>query len=306
GNYTYIWESSTSGPDKGYTTATGPNNGKDYQPTALTQTTWFRRIVTSESCERQVSDPVKKTVTSLPAMPVAQGQTICYGSKTTLTATGKGGRLEWFTQSKGGDPVKVGDTFTTPVLTSTTTYYVQEVTLSCASERRPVTVTVPAPSANAGEDKTIVLGRTVQLQASGGKTYTWYPAKGLSDPNSANPYAKPEETTTYTVTVTNEAGCVSTDQVIVTVQQLVYVPNTFTPNRDGINDVWEILNIEQYPNCKVQVFNQWGNQVFSSEGYKLPWDGSQNGKELPLATYYYMIQLDHNEKPLSGSVTIVK
>ncbi|MBD1395609.1 gliding motility-associated C-terminal domain-containing protein [Pontibacter sp. JH31] len=306
GAYTYVWESSTSGPDKGYTTATGTNNGKDYQPAALTQTTWFRRIVTSESCERLVSDPVMITVTTLPAMPIAQGQTICHGSKTTLTATGKGGRLEWFTQPNGGVPVKVGDSFTTPVLTSTTTYYVQEVALSCASERRPVTVTVPAPSANAGSDQTVVLGRTVQLAASGGKTYTWSPAKGLSNPNIANPYAKPEETTTYTVTVTNEAGCVSTDEVTITVQQLVYVPNTFTPNRDGINDVWEILNIEQYPNCKVQVFNQWGNLVFSSLGYKLPWDGSQNGKELPLATYYYVIQLDQHEKPLSGSVTIVK
>lgn len=306
GNYNYGWESSTSGPDNGYTTAAGINNGKDFQSNALTQTTWFRRIVTSESCERLVGEAIKVTVTPLPDMPVASNQTICHSTKTTLTATGKGGRLEWYSSVSGGNPIHVGNSFTTPVLTSTTTYYVQEVASSCASERRLVTVTVPAPSANAGMDQTLMLGRTVQLQASGGATYSWSPAEGLSNPNIANPYAKPEKTTTYTVTVTNEAGCVSTDEVTITVQQLVYVPNTFTPNQDGVNDVWEILNIEQYPNCKVQVFNQWGNTVFSSEGYKLPWDGRQNGKELPIATYYYLIQLGNQEKPLSGSVTIVK
>ncbi|MBF8962858.1 gliding motility-associated C-terminal domain-containing protein [Pontibacter sp. FD36] len=306
GNYNYSWESSTSGPDNGYTIAAGVNNGKDFQSAALTQSTWFRRVVTSESCERLVSEAIKVTVTPLPDMPVASGQTICHSSKTTLNATGKGGRLEWFSQAKGGNPIHVGNSFTTPILTSTTTYYVQEVASSCASERRSVTVTVPAPSANAGMDQTLMLGRTVQLQATGGATYSWSPAEGLNNPNIANPYAKPEKTTTYTVTVTNEAGCVSTDEVTITVQQLVYVPNTFTPNHDGVNDVWEILNIEQYPNCKVQVFNQWGNTVFSSQGYKLPWDGRQNGKELPIATYYYLIQLDNQEKPLSGSVTIVK
>jgi large repetitive protein len=306
GNYTYIWESSTSGPDQGFTTASGVNNGRDYQSATLTQTTWFRRVVTSESCERLVSEPVKMTVTTLPATPVAQSQTICHNTRTTLTATGKGGRLEWYSQAAGGNPIQTGATFTTPVLTSTTTYYVQEVAASCASERRAVTVTVPAPSANAGMDQTVMLGRTAQLQATGGVSYTWSPAEGLNNPNVANPYAKPEKTTTYTVTVTNEAGCVSTDEVTITVQQLVYVPNTFTPNQDGVNDVWEILNIEQYPDCKVQVFNQWGNLIFSSVGYKMPWDGRQNGKELPIATYYYLIQLNHQEKPLSGSVTIVK
>jgi gliding motility-associated-like protein len=306
GSYTYLWESSTSGPDKGYMTASGTNNRQEYSPAALTQTTWFRRVVTSESCDRLVSDAVMMTVTPLPATPVASGLTICPGTSTTLTATGKGGRLEWYTAPTGGNPVKVGDSFTTPTLSSTTTYYVQEVALSCASERRAVTVTVTPPSANAGLDVTTIKGRTVQLQASGGTTYTWSPALGLSDPNIANPLANPEVTTTYTVTATTAAGCVSTAQVTVTVQELVYVPNTFTPNRDGINDTWEILNIEQYPNCKVQIFNQWGNLVFTSDGYKQQWDGSYKGQELPLATYYYIIQLDNKEKPLSGSVTIVK
>ncbi|MFD2245470.1 gliding motility-associated C-terminal domain-containing protein [Pontibacter ruber] len=306
GNYTYLWESSTAGPDKGFMTAAGASNQQHYSPGTLTQTTWFRRVVTSESCDRLVSEVVAVTITPLPASPIAKGITICSGTSTTLTATGKGGRLEWYTSATGGNPVKVGDSFTTPILISTTTYYVQEVSLSCASERKAVTVTVTAPSANAGEDVTIIRGRSTTLEASGGMSYSWSPAVGMSDANVANPLVKPEKTTTYTVTVTTETGCVFTDQVTVTVLEHVFVPNTFTPNRDGVNDTWEILNLESYPNCKVQVFNQWGNEVFSSQGYKAPWDGRQNGQELPLATYYYIIHLDKTEKPLTGSVTIVK
>ncbi|MDX5480698.1 MAG: gliding motility-associated C-terminal domain-containing protein, partial [Hymenobacteraceae bacterium] len=306
GTYTYLWEMSTAGPDKGFTTAPGANNRQDYTPGALTQHTWFRRVVTSESCDRLVSEPVLMTVTPLPLAPVAQGTAICAGQTATLTATGKGGRLEWYASAAGGIPIAVGSTLTTPALHHTTTYYVQEVSQSCASVRQEVTVTVTEPTASAGQDVTIVKGRSIELQASGGVSYAWSPAAGLSKTDIANPMASPEVTTTYTVTVVTAGGCTFTDKVTVTVLPHVFIPNTFTPNRDGINDVWEILNIEKYPSCKVQVYNQWGSLVFTSDGYGEPWDGRQNGKELPIATYYYIIQLDKTEKPLSGSVTIVK
>ncbi len=306
GKYTYLWEYSTAGPDKGFTTAPGANNGQNYNPMPLTQKTWFRRVVTSESCEALLSNAIVVSINAQPEAPVAKGMTICSGSSVTLSATGKEGRLEWYASASSGALLTTGNTFTTPVLTHTTTYYVQEVALSCASERTPVTVTVMEPSADAGPDKTIIKGRSIPLQASGGDTYSWSPAIGLSDPNIANPVATPESTITYTVTIKTAGGCVFTDEVTITVLPFVDIPNTFTPNRDGINDTWEIKHLEKYPNSKVQVFNQWGNMVFSSTGYKAPWDGRHNGKELPIATYYYIIQLEPSEKPLSGSITIVK
>jgi len=306
GSYTYLWEYSTDGPDKGFTTAPGANNGQNYNPAPLTQKTWFRRIVTSESCEALVSNAVTITINARPLAPVAQNAIVCSGNSTVLKATGKEGRLEWYASASEGTVIGVGNTFTTPALTHTTTYYVQEVTLSCASERTAVTVTVQEPTADAGPDRTIIKGRSTTLEATGGDTYTWSPAIGLSNPNVANPVATPETTTTYKVTITTAGGCTFTDEVTVTVLPFVEIPNTFTPNRDGINDTWEIANLKKYPNCKVQVFNQWGTMVFQSNGYQSPWDGRYNGKELPLATYYYIIQLEPNEKPLSGSITIVK
>ncbi len=98
------------------------------------------------------------------------------------------------------------------------------------------------------------------------------------------------------------------------VQIISYVPegteiviyDAFSPNNDGINDVWNIPNIDLYDNCVVMVFNSWGNEVFSSSGYDEPWDGTYNGKELPSGTYYYTIDLGDGSEMLSGTVNIVK
>jgi gliding motility-associated-like protein len=83
--------------------------------------------------------------------------------------------------------------------------------------------------------------------------------------------------------------------------------NTFSPNGDGINEIWEIQRIENYPEATVEIFNRWGTQVYkSTDGYKQPWDGKHKGENLPLATYYYIIRLDKISKPISGNVTIVR
>jgi gliding motility-associated-like protein len=148
----------------------------------------------------------------------------------------------------------------------------------------------PLPTADAGEDLTVRLGDKIQLQGSGGVKYNWSPAQGLSDLYVANPVAQPAVTTTYTLTVTSAEGCTSTDEVTVKVQQDVLIPNTFTPNNDGTNDVWVIKNIEDYPGCKIEIFNRWGNKVYDSAGYSQPWNGTaNNGQELPVTTYFYTI-----------------
>jgi gliding motility-associated-like protein len=86
----------------------------------------------------------------------------------------------------------------------------------------------------------------------------------------------------------------------------VIIPNTFTPNGDGINDVWNIEKIENYPNCTVNIFNRYGEKVYASVGYSVPWDGTYKGSPLPTGTYYYVIDLKKNNPLLSGYVAIIK
>jgi len=89
-------------------------------------------------------------------------------------------------------------------------------------------------------------------------------------------------------------------------QCIIVVPNTFTPNGDGINDLWNITALLYYPDCSLSVFNRYGSVVYRSVGYGKPWDGTTNGNNLPVGTYYYILDLKNGKKPMSGSVTILR
>ena len=85
------------------------------------------------------------------------------------------------------------------------------------------------------------------------------------------------------------------------------VPNVFTPNGDGKNDVWNIKGLEIYPDVVVKVFNRWGDLVFeSTTGYTESWDGTYNGTASPSATYYYTIELGGGKEGVSGTINIVR
>ena len=165
----------------------------------------------------------------------------------------------------------------------------------------------PQPVANAGDDITILEGTSTQLNASGGGTYVWAPAEGLSDTTISSPIANPLVTTTYTVTVTSAEGCTSTDEVVVTVIPTIRFPDGITPNGDGKNDTWVIDYIDQYPNHVVEIYNRWGELLYRSTAYKNDWDGTYNGENLPVGTYYYVIELnDGKTKPFTGPLTVLR
>lgn len=164
---------------------------------------------------------------------------------------------------------------------------------------------------DAGPDHTIHKGESVQLHGSSTETNViWNPSDHMSNPNAIDPVVIPQETTTYFLTVDN-GTCFITDEATVFVEKDLEIPNTFTPNGDGINDTWEILGIEDYPDCDVQVFSRWGQLIFQTTGYSKDkrWDGtSKSGKELSAGVYYYVINLrdEQYDKPLKGTVSIIK
>ncbi|HEY4327213.1 MAG TPA: beta-propeller fold lactonase family protein [Mucilaginibacter sp.] len=90
------------------------------------------------------------------------------------------------------------------------------------------------------------------------------------------------------------------------VPQTIAFPNAFTPNGDGINDTWNIKYLDTYPNCTVNVYNRYGENVYSSIGYGIPWNGTYNGSALPTGSYYYIINLKNGLGVFSGNVTIIR
>ena len=112
---------------------------------------------------------------------------------------------------------------------------------------------------------------------------------------------------TYAITVTDANGCVKVDTINVNALDIDCIDpvTAFTPDGDGINDTWFLENMELYPEASVKVFNKWGNLLYESNGVYEPWDGYYNGKRLPSATYYYIIDLGNGSTPYTGPVTIV-
>ena len=90
------------------------------------------------------------------------------------------------------------------------------------------------------------------------------------------------------------------------IPQTLVIPNTFTPNGDGINDIWNINALVDYPRCTVNIYSRYGNLVFRSVGYAKAFDGNYNGKPLPMGTYYYIINPDIGRPALTGQLTILR
>jgi len=114
----------------------------------------------------------------------------------------------------------------------------------------------------------------------------------------------------YVATVTDANFCVTTDTVYVDFERetCLVIPNAFSPNGDGFNDLWLIENIEFYPQVDMKVFDRWGNMVYiTGNAADEPWDGSLNGRTLPVDSYHYIIDLNYgNNTPILGNVTIVR
>lgn len=144
--------------------------------------------------------------------------------------------------------------------------------------------------------------------SSGAGSYKWEFGDGDTSAlsNVSHQYQYPGN---YTVTLhaVNEIGCADTavrQFLMVIPDKVLIIPNVFSPNGDGINDKWEIAGLRGSPNCTVEIFNRWGQQVYNSHGYSEPWDGTWKGKPLPVATYYYVIKTV--TRSYNGWVAIIK
>jgi gliding motility-associated-like protein len=197
---------------------------------------------------------------------------------------------------------------------ATTDYIVTAQTGNCTL-KDTVTISVsPAPVVFAGNDITVVRGDDASIFASvnNAASYIWSPATYLNSLNDLSPVAvMPQQTITYRLTATNSIGCSQYDEVIVTVlPYCIKVKNAFTPNGDGVNDTWMVYDqYECLKNVRAQVFNRYGSKVYESTNYRNEWRGTYNGKSLPDATYYYVLDftlITGTVVQVRGDVTILR
>lgn len=182
----------------------------------------------------------------------------------------------------------------------------------CHSYATALMTALKAPVIDAGKDISAKVNEPVILNGSSDPTglmFEWRPTVSLNNPTSLSTTALFDAPGVYkyVLYVQNDKGCTAKDSVSVTVYQALQIPNAFSPNNDGINDVWNIPGLAAYPMARIQVFSRWGQIVFESKGYSKPWNGTSNNKPMPIGAYYYLIDLgEKGQEKLSGSISLIR
>lgn len=284
----------------------------------LTENTFYRVIVRKGpiQCTTDTSAFASFTFDSLSvAGTIASSDTLCPGIDIgTLSLTGNvGGVLNWLSSTDNINWTPISNsTALQPYdsLLQTTWYKAVTQNGNCPTDTSAsVELTIVPNLVSAGNDTTIFLGQSIQLNGTGNGTALWSPIDGLDSINIFNPTATPTVTTTYLLTVTDNNSCISKDSVLITIDLLEFdgtITNLFTPNGDGINDTWHIKDIEKYPESEVFVYNIYGKLIYTKKGYTNDWQGTYNGAEVPDGTYYYVLRFEDNDKISKGSLDILR
>lgn len=211
---------------------------------------------------------------------------ICLGTSAQLLAGG-GVDYVWI-PSTGLNNGNIPNPIASPA--STTTYSVFVSDGVCYSDTFSMQVTVQdLPVINAGPDINLISGSSLQFNVTATNgTYQWLPEAGLNCATCLNPVGTPQQTTTYTVTVTDSAGCTASDEITLTVacaDDVVFVPDAFTPNGNGHNDVLYIRSLGAPTLHFFRVYDRWGKIIFETRHYTTGWDGNYNGKPMPPGAY---------------------
>ncbi|RYM36053.1 T9SS type B sorting domain-containing protein [Brumimicrobium glaciale] len=233
---------------------------------------------------------------------------VCPKDTVNLWASG-GVAYEW---KPAGSVISPNSAITTAAPNNPTVYtvYITDE-YGCGSSATVKIDHFPIPYVSASADYYGFVGDEVQLNANSnnpGNDYLWSPAQYLSCVDCKNTIAKPNESITYTVVFTDENGCLATDEVSIHFEGIIYVPNTFTPDGDGINDYFSIEggNITEF---HLQIFDRWGELIFESYDLNGVWNGTYGNKICQDGTYVWKIVYEdvaNNKKELVGHVNLLR
>jgi gliding motility-associated-like protein len=307
GAQSYVWDPS---PDLNCVNCNNP------RASATNDTRYYVTGTSAFGCVNRDSVFVK---VKKPFTVIAYGSdTICIGEKVQLGATAAENYL--WSPANGLSNAAIANPVASPNTTTTYTLLAFDSS-NCFSANASVRIVVYEPPViNAGRDTTIVAGSAVQLNAlvsTDVTEYLWSPSTGLSCTACLNPVATPKTTTTYRFIAWNPGICSSDDLMKITVKcgkENVFIPNSFTPNGDGLNDRFYVLGPGLESVMSMRIYNRWGNLVFERKYINANdpaqgWDGKFNGQDVPAGMYNYVAEIICSGGaiiPVQGAVTVIR
>ena len=276
-----------------------------------TDTTWY--YVTVYNIHQCHADDSIKVNVQLPVQALAQSPyDVCPGVNVYLSASGGFYYLwtpgTWLNDSLISNPISTPDS---------SIVYTVKVSNDCFSATANVDIIVhPLPIVDAGDDTTIYRNTAATLNGvTNGATYYWYPGdtnSSILDPFSLTTQATPLYTTTYYLYAVSTYGCINRDSIVVTIDPytLLLLPDAFSPNDDGLNDLFRIvryLNIQYLE--EFAVYDRWGEKVFTTDIITDGWNGKFKGHEEPMGTYVWFVKArtyDGQDVLKKGNVTLIR
>ncbi|MFZ4059170.1 MAG: T9SS type B sorting domain-containing protein, partial [Ferruginibacter sp.] len=283
-------------------------------PSAVSAGTYYIKATTALGCTAINSVVVSQVIR--PQVYAGRDTAICSATPGQLhgLVTGTSGTVSYaWTPNIGLNRADTLTAIATPDSTTTYTLTTTIVNGTCTytvSDSMVLTVQPPVV-ANAGRDTFAVIGISHQLQATGGLIYSWTPTFVLNNPNIANPFARLTTDTRFVVRVSDLIGCFDYDTVFVKVYDAIryYVPNAFSPNGDGRNDIFKPIPIGIVSTEYFRVYNRFGELVYQTSQNGAGWDGTFKGKPQPVGNYVWMVKgkgANSTNIELSGNVVLVR
>ena len=286
------------------------SNDKIKNPFATPEAT-TTYIVTGNIGKCSATDRVTIKTVPYPNAKAGNDATICASDSYQLHVTG--GSLYSWSPKIFLDNANIPDPVTTP---NESVQYIVEVKdlLGCP---KPVFdtihITVEKLVADAGpRDTSVVVNQPLQLNATGAETFTWTPSKGLNNPNIGNPVALLSESQQYILKISSAAGCTAFDTIDVKVYKIkpgLYVPNAFTPDGDGLNDLFRPILVGMRSLKYFRVYNRAGLLVYSTSIQNQGWNGTFQGKPQDSGVFVWMVEGEDylgNKVFEKGSVMLVR
>jgi len=250
--------------------------------------TIYSVVASKDTCTASAMFTVN--VIPYPNASITGKDSICQGQELKLMASG-GRSYLWNTNSTSSE-IKV--------LPHSDTTYSVVVSNGYCLDTASISITInPLPIVNAGNDIITSYGQPVQLFSTGEGKFAWLPTTGLNCASCQDPIALPPYTTMYCVSITDSHACTANDCITISVP--VVIPNIFTPNNDGISDVFFIEGLQ--PNTALlTIYNCWGQLIYKSSNYANDWDG----RNCSDGVYYYILNDTIEDKAYRGSIHIIR
>lgn len=310
GGATYEW---ISFPSLSCINCANPVAKPDFNTTYCVKGNDFFGCSASDSVIVQVNRPF--------IMSTSASDTLCHGEKVTLTASGAN-LYQWSPATFLDNPTSAHPVFNALADTSIIYTIIGRDNKNCFADTATVKIKVyPIPQMQVLQNNiSLNVGSSVQLTTKNSADVTqwrWSPSTWLNDPTLASPTATPQQSVIYTVVASNAGACVAREQINITIlcnNANVFVPNTFSPNNDGMNDKFFPRGKGLFSIKSLMIFNRWGQMIFQKTNFNANnpndgWDGTYNGKQMPSDVYVYIMDVicqNSTVYSVKGNVTLIR